>query len=170
MERAKSVVCLTGSPTLAACIAEIERLQEQMHVLGVCQTCAERDGLTHEPCPAPEDAARWKRGGDPVGTSLQGTIDVPFSKLVAIFGEPSTHVDHYKVAFEWVITFADGTVATIYDYKASSLYDHDNPTPAQMRAADYSDWHIGGMRDTNVVAKVIEEIKQHALTPGDAQS
>jgi hypothetical protein len=78
------------------------------------------------------------------GTCLQGELDVPFSRVVEVFGEPRTGVDGDKVAFEWAITFADGTVASIYDYKASALYDTDNPTPEQMRAAEFADWHIGG--------------------------
>jgi hypothetical protein len=77
------------------------------------------------------------------GTHLQGYAPVPFSRVVEVFGEPR-HGD-YKVAFEWAIVFADGTVASIYDYKASSLYgEPDAPTPEQMRAQDFSDWHVGG--------------------------
>jgi hypothetical protein len=81
---------------------------------------------------------------DLVGTHLQGELQIPFSRVVAVFGEPR-EADGHKVAFEWAITFADGTVASIYDYKASSLYlGEDGPTPEQMRADDFSDWHIGG--------------------------
>jgi hypothetical protein len=82
---------------------------------------------------------------DLVGTHLQGHMNIPFSRVVAVFGEPG-EADGYKVAFEWRITFADGTVASIYDYKASSLYGDgdDCPTPEQMRANEFSDWHIGG--------------------------
>lgn len=98
--------------------------------------------------------ARWTRGGNLVGTSRQGTIDVPFSRVVEVFGEPDTDVDGYKVAFEWAITFPDGTIASIYDYSASSLYDDDLPSPEQMRKDDYSDWHIGGVRDGRAVELV----------------
>src|SRR5689334_16608789 len=80
---------------------------------------------------------------DLVGTCRQGELQIPFSRVVEVFGEPG-QADQYKVAFEWAITFADGTIASIYDYKASSLYDDDQPTPEQMRAANFSDWHIGG--------------------------
>jgi hypothetical protein len=93
-----------------------------------------------------------------VGTSLQGYLDVPFSRVVEVFGEPLTQVDGYKVAFQWSITFADGTVASIYDYKASSLYDDGQPTPEQMRAREFSDWHIGG-KD-----KRADELVRAALT------
>lgn len=78
------------------------------------------------------------------GTSLQGYLDMPFSRLVAVLGEPDDG-DGYKVAFEWRLRFEDGTVATIYDYKASSLYDDKSaPSPQAMRANEYSDWCIGG--------------------------
>ena len=93
------------------------------------------------------------------GTHLQGYLEVPFSRVVEVFGEPGESPDGYKVAFEWRITFADGTVASIYDYKASSLYgDGDAPTPEQMRDNDFSDWHIGGK------TKRAEELVRLALT------
>lgn len=87
---------------------------------------------------------------EPVGTSFQGYLDVPFSRIVEVFGDPDPECDSYKVAFQWRITFADGTVATIYDYKSSSLYDEENPTPDQMRELNFSDWHIGGKSDRAV--------------------
>src|SRR5689334_4275323 len=95
---------------------------------------------------------------DLYGTSLQGYLDVPFSRVVEVFGEPNTDVDGYKVAFEWRIVFADGTVASIYDYKASALYDDDNPSPEQMRKNDFSDWHVGGK------SKRADELVRAALT------
>lgn|SRR3990167_4037001 len=96
---------------------------------------------------------------DVIGTGLQGYLSLPFSRIVEVFGEP-THEGSGdgKVAFEWAITFADGTVATIYDYKASSLYDDENPTPEQMRSSDFSDWHIGGK------TKRADELVRAALT------
>lgn len=91
-----------------------------------------------------------------VGTSLQGELQIPFSRVVEVFGEPQES-DGYKVAFEWRIAFADGTVATIYDYKASSLYNDEYPTPEQMREQNFSDWHIGG-RTTRAVELVREAL------------
>jgi hypothetical protein len=89
------------------------------------------------------------------GTSLQGYLNVPFSRVVEAFGEPSEG-DGYKVAFEWGVRFEDGTVATIYDYKASSLYDEGEPTPEWMRENDYSDWHVGG--NSKRAAELVNEI------------
>lgn len=78
------------------------------------------------------------------GTHLQGVADVSFDALVKVFGPPREGVDGDKVAFEWSILFADGTVASVYDYKASSLYgEPDAPTPDEMRKT-FTDWHIGG--------------------------
>lgn len=94
---------------------------------------------------------------DANGTSLQGELQIPFSRVVAVFGEPQDS-DGYKCAFEWRIAFADGTVATIYDYKSSSLYHDENPTPEQMREREFSDWHIGGRTKRAV------ELVREALT------
>lgn len=86
---------------------------------------------------------QFTRDADSNGTSLQGYVTVPFSKLVAIFGEPGES-DGYKVAFEWDLKFADGTVATVYDWKRTNLYDGDLPEPAELRSTDWSEWNIGG--------------------------
>lgn len=88
------------------------------------------------------------------GTHLQGYARVPFSRVVEVFGEPGEG-DGYKVAFEWSIRFKDGTVATIYDYKVSSLYDDDQPTPQQLREREFDDWHIGGFSQ-----RAVELVKQ----------
>jgi hypothetical protein len=86
------------------------------------------------------------------GTSFKGGIKVPFSRLVEVFGEPEES-DGYKVAFEWSIQFDDGTVATIYDWKVTSLYDSDLSSPETLRAVNYDDWHVGGFSPA-AVAKV----------------
>ena len=62
---------------------------------------------------------------------LQGYVKTTYDKLVEVFGEP-----HFfggdKTTCEWNLKFADGTIATIYDYKEYStpMYEYD--------------WHIGG--------------------------
>lgn len=94
------------------------------------------------------------------GTSLQGYVNVPFSKLVAVFGEPSDS-DGYKVAFEWSIEFDDGVIATIYDWKSTSLYDDDLPSPAYLRDTDFDSWHVGGF-DKRAVTHVLEAIANHS--------
>jgi hypothetical protein len=77
------------------------------------------------------------------GTGYQGRLAIPFTRIVEVFGEPDESPS-FKSAFEWVIQFADGTVACIYDYRASSRCNTNNPTPDQMRANDFCDWHVGG--------------------------
>jgi hypothetical protein len=102
------------------------------------------------------------------GTSLQGYVTAKYSDLVRVFGAPLEEVDGYKVSTEWDIKFADGTVATIYEYKETSLYDDANPSVADFRAeADRSDgfeWHVGG-RDKTAVTHVIDALKS-APKPG----
>lgn len=107
-----------------------------------------------QPLPRPplkangEPVKPWTRGGDPDGTHRVGYAHVPYSKVVEVFGEPrylGDQADH-RVIFEWVMTFADGAVATIYDYKQSKLYgdDPDAPTPDEMKLLPSFEWHIGG--------------------------
>ena len=80
-----------------------------------------------------------------VGTLRQGHIRVPFSKVAEVFGPPSRGTQGDQTAFAWAVTFEDGTVATIYDFKASSLYgEPDAPTPDEMIASEFEDWHVGG--------------------------
>ena len=99
-------------------------------------------------------------GVDINGTHLQGYVLARYSDLVKIFGEPQ-EADGYKVSSEWEIEFADGTVASIYDYKETSLYDRDYPSPKNFRiAADKGkgfEWHIGG-HNKAAVARVYDAL------------
>jgi len=63
-------------------------------------------------------------------TSLQGYIRAYYHQLVEVFGEPEAGGD--KTTVEWCLDFADGTVATIYDWK-------EYETPMGLHR-----WHIGG--------------------------
>jgi len=97
-----------------------------------------------------------KRNGPFCGTCLQGYLNVPYSKIVEVLGEPNGGSDGYKTAFEWELTFENGTVAHIYDYKESNLYDYDNPSPEQMIKEDFSRWHIGGYNEK--VVPMVQEL------------
>jgi len=77
------------------------------------------------------DAMRFDKYGDVDMTSLQGYVKTTYDKLIEVFGEPH-YYDGGKTTCEWTLKFADGTVATIYDYK-------EDTTPKD----DY-DWHVGG--------------------------
>ena len=81
------------------------------------------------------------------GTSLQGYITATYADLVERFGEPECGGD--KTTVEWMLKFADGTVATIYDWKLDE-------TPTYMY-----NWHIGGKNNT-AVTRVTSTFKQGA--------
>lgn len=70
------------------------------------------------------------------GTHLLDTITTTYDRIVEVFGDPTIgpDADGDKTTCEWHIKFADGTIATIYDWK--------------LRDTNYGDygWHIGGHR------------------------
>ena len=78
-------------------------------------------------------------------TSLQGYVNTTYDKLVEVFGEPAVYTGD-KVTCEWSLKFADGTIATIYDYKTDC-------TPLE----EY-DWHIGGF-NAYAVKRVCETLQ-----------
>lgn len=81
------------------------------------------------------------------GTSLKGTFTGwSLSELTGVFGKPLASGDGYKVTKEWCLVFDDFTVATIYDWKQSDLYDSELPSVKWLEAEDYegTEWHIGG--------------------------
>jgi hypothetical protein len=87
--------------------------------------------FTHEDRTIPSD-----------GTSLKGRVDVPYGRIETHFGRPLGESGDGKVQAEWQVQFADGKVATIYDWK-----EYDTPRE-QVR-----DWHIGG-HDDEVVFRI----------------
>ena len=87
------------------------------------------------------------------GTCLQGHIDIGYDQLVAVLGQPDKG-DEYKVDAEWDILFADGTAATIYNYKDGVNYMGIDGLPTSM----IRDWHIGGSSPAAV--RRVEELFQ----------
>lgn len=65
-------------------------------------------------------------------TSLLDYVNTTYARLYEVFGKPISGSGDGKVNSEWIIKFADGQVATIYDWK-------EEETPVY----EY-DWHIGG--------------------------
>lgn len=66
------------------------------------------------------------------GTSRMGEIVIAPIDLILAFGQPGES-DGYKVSGEY--TFHDeesGIVFTMYDWKSTSLYDSDYPSPEQL--------------------------------------
>jgi hypothetical protein len=83
-------------------------------------------------------------------TGLKGEFPITFAELVEIFGKPKygPNADLDKTTCEWALTFEDGTIATIYDYKT-------NQTPM----FEYA-WHIGG-HDALAYTHVVDTIILH---------
>ena len=73
---------------------------------------------------------KFTKDADVNGTSLQGYMPADLHQLIEVFGEPESGGD--KTTVEWCLSFEDGTVATIYDWK-----EYDTPTGLYQ-------WHIGG--------------------------
>jgi hypothetical protein len=87
------------------------------------------------------------------GTHNQGEVTTTRAELLRVFGSPNyCEWDSYdKITIEWELTFSDGTVATIYDYKRAE-YGDDEPLPL---FGEY-DYHIGGTSP-----RAVELVKQH---------
>lgn len=88
------------------------------------------------------------------GTHLQGTFWGTRREIEAVFGKPNFEDEGDKVTTEWDITFANGTVATIYDWKR---YEYGAPA-----MDEEEEWHIGG-RTGDAVDQVLSAM---ALTVG----
>tara|TARA_B100000676_G_C17644993_1_gene613532 strand:- start:152 stop:526 length:375 start_codon:yes stop_codon:yes gene_type:complete len=84
------------------------------------------------------------------GTSLTGYIDIGYSALVELFGDPFEG-DGYKVDAEWNVEFVDeydttlGFV-TIYNYKDGKNYLAANG----LNVEDIRDWHIGSKSNSDL--------------------
>jgi len=89
---------------------------------------------------------------DYIGTHLQGYVDTTYDALVAAFGKPTT-ADEYKVDWEWLVEFDDGTIATVYNWKDGPNYCGSEG----LKASQITDWHIGGkgVRAITLVGEVL---------------
>lgn len=86
----------------------------------------------------------YTRGGDAIGTHLQGYVTAVYSDLEEILGQPE-ECDGYKVSGEWTLTDSDGNVVTLYDWKSTELYDPDYPSVSQFRRdPNPQEFNIGG--------------------------
>lgn len=75
------------------------------------------------------------------GTCGQGHINTDYATLVGCFGEPDGNFDDYKSDANWDITFADGTVASIYNWKNGFNYcGREHGLPVE----EIQYWNIGG--------------------------
>jgi hypothetical protein len=80
------------------------------------------------------------------GTCLCGYINATRAQLEKVFGAPVEYDEQDgdgKVTTTWDIQFAEGTVATLYDWKR---YEQGAPKDDEV-----IDWHIGGRGDGSVL-------------------
>jgi len=90
---------------------------------------------------------------DADNTWYLGEINISYTELVKLFGEPVSDGDGYKVDAEWILVFEDGEVATIYNYKNGRNYlGSSGKSKERIRY-----WHIGG-RNEIVVDRVKEKM------------
>lgn len=79
------------------------------------------------------------------GTYFQGYIQTSFSRLRAAFGSPGPGDDDGKIKFRWIVTFPDGTVSSVYDWKVDAEFmGADGMTRRDLRSAGRFAWSIGG--------------------------
>ena len=95
------------------------------------------------------------------GTSLSAYLYTTFDKLVETFGEPTT-ADEYKVDWEWMIEFDDGSVATVYNWKNGPNYCGIDG----LQSYEITKWHIGSKSMTPAwrVQDIIEEQNAEGTT------
>jgi hypothetical protein len=106
---------------------------------------------------------KYTLGADSCGTWSQGEITLPYAAIVAVLGEPTDDGDGYKVSTHWALKFEDGTIATLYDWKETELYDDGLETVEEFRERDSYAWHIGGttQRAVELIRELFAEA-QHA--------
>ena len=87
-----------------------------------------------------------------IGTSFKSEIEITYSELVTMLGEPNVRSDGYKVDAGWNINTPYG-IATIYNYKTGKNYLGEKGKELE----DITDWHIGASdkRASDLVMVVI---------------
>jgi len=89
------------------------------------------------------------------GTFLQGYIKATYEQLLKTFGEPhDPNGDNYKTDVEWAFEFADGTIATLYNWKNGKNY----LGAEGLELNDIYEWHVGGFSE-KAVAKLLEKLR-----------
>jgi hypothetical protein len=90
------------------------------------------------------------------GTHFQGEFVATRAEIESVFGKPAyeTTEEWEKVTTEWDITFSDGTVATIYDWKR---YEMGAP-----EMDESCEWHIGG-HSHDAATYVLETMKEERI-------
>lgn len=111
------------------------------------------------------------------GTSFITEVTLSYDALRRALGLPNDG-DGFKVTTEWIVQGDDGSVWTVYDWKATNAYDGDLPdVETFLTEMQPYGWHIGGRHNKPVepfldwlkaeVEKAKLEIKvERAFTPG----
>jgi hypothetical protein len=95
---------------------------------------------------------KFTKDAEGTGTSLVGYVTATYDQLVAIFGPPDV-MGGDKITVGWVLRYADGPVATIYDWK-------ENETPKGLYA-----WHVGG-HSGSALNRVKDTLSQAGVISG----
>jgi hypothetical protein len=83
------------------------------------------------------------------GTYKVATLQTTFGQLLAVFGMPEES-DGYKSSGDWMFSSDDGDTFTIYDWKATSLYDSSLPSVEEFRSSpDIVEFSVGGQGDAS---------------------
>lgn len=77
------------------------------------------------------------------GHNLKGYIAVTHRELVAAFGAPHGRSPDDKSDAQWFIEYADGTTASVYNYKNGPAYLGRRGTPV----TDIIEWNVAGFED-----------------------
>lgn len=96
-------------------------------------------------------------------TSLMGYVDTTYDMLVKTFGEP-TEGDGFKIDAEWQIQFADGVIATVYNWKNGRNYCGD----AGIDVRDITHWHVGG-HTVHAVTRVMRALGVLTTDPQETE-
>ena len=90
------------------------------------------------------------------GTFLRGYIKASYEQLLKSFGEPhDPNGDNYKTDVEWAFEFADGTIATLYNWKNGKNYLGE---AEGLELNDIYEWHVGGFSE-KAVAKLLQKLR-----------
>ena len=100
---------------------------------------------------------------DTIGVTGMGEIEVPPALLVKRFGSPGSG-DGFKTSGEYVFVDLDGRPFIVHDWKATSLWDSEFPTPEEYWASrvpeeltistrdlathDFQEWLLAQLRKT----------------------
>ena len=89
------------------------------------------------------------------GTSLQGYIKASYEQLLKAFGPPNPNLcDNYKTDVEWAFEFADGTIATLYNWKNGKNYNGDDG----LELNHIYEWNVGG-KSEKAVSRLLEKLR-----------